>query len=151
MALPSGDTFVKTGQISHINSGNLANSLNTSMPTLILFPLLIIMDVAWNFMHDCANPIAIGASIVLSGLVGIMWASIITSTKNANLQYISNSLGNVCSKPTATMFRCRTKNASGDSKIASIPKINSAADIVEVTEGQLTLPTLRANSKPTGQ
>lgn len=150
--MPNGQIFKKTGQINTIDKEALSAALITNIPTLVLFPLLIIVDVGWNIINGCATGPALGASIILSGLVGILWASIIAYNGNANLLYISDSLGNVCNRPTATMFKCRTKNASGDSKIASLPKIHSAADIVYQTNGNLTIPTLKANQDtPTGQ
>lgn len=133
-------------------SSGMSNAMTVNSPTLILFPLLILLDIGWNISNNCADYIALILSIIISGVVGIIWSSIISATNNPDLLYISNSMGDVCSKPTASMFRCRTVNSKNDSKIASIPKIHSAADIVEVTEGKLKLSTLKANPNiPTGQ
>ena len=151
LSIPSGN-FINSGKNNSSNKTSLSNALFANLPTMILFPLLVIIDICWNMLYGCSTITSLAISIIISGFIGIIWASIIASSKNPDLIYISDSIGNVCSKPTATMFRCRTKNASSDSKIASIPKINSAADIVKVTEGQLTLPTLSANPTiPTGQ
>lgn len=107
-----GANFIKPGQINEINSNELSTAMTANTPTLILFPILIISDVIWNLKNGCSSFPALLATVVFSGLIGIMWASIIASTKNPSLIYISNSMGNVCSKPTATKFRCRTKNVN---------------------------------------
>lgn len=76
-------------------------------PILALFPILIIIDSAWNTIYGCSNPANIVMAIVISGIIGVLWALIITSTKNPNLFYISNYVGDVCSRPTKTKFRCK--------------------------------------------
>jgi hypothetical protein len=104
---------------------NMSNAMSTSIPTLILFPLLMILDFVWNAAFGCSDWMPMLLSIVISGLIAASWASIIASSGNKDLQYISSSLGNVCSKPTTTMFRCKTRNATTDStKIASSDELN---------------------------
>jgi hypothetical protein len=110
--------------------GVLQNILVQNLPTLILFPLLLVIDAAWNMMNGCSPWYNILVSTVISGAIGVAWASVIASTGNPGLMYLSSSMGDVCSKPTETMFRCRTRNASADSKNAAIPTELKPATVV---------------------
>lgn len=109
--MPTDIHFKKSGLINAANQDALSNALIVNTPILILFPLLLILDIAWNLINGCADMLSLGMSVLISGIVGICWASIIASTNKPSLMYISKSMGNVCSKPTSTMFRCRTKKA----------------------------------------
>lgn len=109
LASKNGKGFVETNKGSITNQG-LSNAMTANVPTLILFPFLIIVDGLWNWMYGCANPVNICASIIVGSLVGLIWASIITVANNPDLQYISSTNGQVCSKPTNTLFKCKIKN-----------------------------------------
>ncbi len=106
LASKNGKGFVGKGSIT---KQGLSNAMTANVPTLILFPLLLIIDGGWNWMYGCANPVNICASFIVGSLVGLTWASIITVANNPDLQYISSTNGQVCSKPTNTLFRCKTK------------------------------------------
>lgn len=110
--------------------GVLQNILVQNLPTLILFPLLLVIDAIWNMMNGCSPWYNILVSTAISGAIGVAWASVIASTGNPGLMYLSSSMGDVCSKPTETMFRCRTRNASADSKNAAIPTELKPATVV---------------------
>ena len=111
--------------------GVLQNILVQNLPALILFPLLLVIDAIWNVMNGCSPWYNILVSTAISGAIGVAWASVIASTGNPSLMYLSNSMGDVCSKPTETMFRCRTRNAATDSKTAAIPANLIPATIVQ--------------------
>ena len=87
--------------------------MQQNIPTMILFPLLILIDAGWNLTYGCNSFQSIGISLVISGIVGIIWGLVIAYTKNPELQYISSGGLQVCNRPSKTMYRCK------------IPKISS--------------------------
>ena len=89
--------------------GKLNSAMQQNAPTMIIFPLLIIIDLIWNMMSGCAKIQYIVATILLSGVMGIIWGLIISSTGNAQLQYINRSDLGVCSRPSKTLYRCKPK------------------------------------------
>lgn len=90
----------------------LQTAMTQNIPTLILFPLLLLIDGGWNIINNCTSIFAVVLSIILGGCIGLAWGSIISSTSNPNLMYISGIMGDVCSKPTKTLFRCKKPNSS---------------------------------------
>ncbi len=93
----------------HYKLGKLNSAMQQNAPTMIIFPLLIIIDLIWNMMSGCAKIQYIVATILLSGVMGIIWGLIISSTGNAQLQYINRSDLGVCSRPSKTLYRCKPK------------------------------------------
>jgi len=90
----------------------LQTAMTQNIPTLILFPLLLLIDGGWNILNNCTSIFAVVLSIILGGCIGLAWGSVISSTSNPNLMYISGIMGDVCSKPTKTLFRCKKPNSS---------------------------------------
>jgi len=84
------------------------NLASQNIPTLVIFPLLIIGDFIWNTTNGCNN--GFPQMIVAFGIGacwGALWSYIIRSTGIIQLQYfngISNSQS--CSRPSKQMFRC---------------------------------------------
>jgi len=81
-------------------------------PTFVIFPVLILADMAWNMKNQCAKSLAIFASLALGLLFGLLWGMIIDSV-DPELQYF-NGIGNrnVCKRPSSTLYRCRIKTDS---------------------------------------
>ena len=84
-------------------------AMTQNIPTLILFPTLLIVDSIWLSLNSCASGASIFTALIISGVVGILWATIITSTKNTDLQYVNNKGLDVCNRPTKTLYRCKPK------------------------------------------
>jgi uncharacterized membrane protein len=82
--------------------------ITQNLPTIIIFPILIIADFMWHSSNSCSKPASILAAIIIGGLTGIAWSYIIDSTKLKKLQYF-NGLSNkeTCSLPSKQLFRCR--------------------------------------------
>ena len=81
-----------------------------NIPTLIIFPVMIIAEGIWNTLYRCVSPMAIIAGLVIGGLWGVLWSAIINSTGALHLQYfngISNSQN--CSRPSKQKFKCTMK------------------------------------------
>lgn len=96
--------------------------VDRNIPTLVFFPLLIIFDFIWNFNNSCYSFLQLLVSAGVGGLIGWLWAYIISKGKSPSLMYFS-SLTNedVCSRPTKSTFKCNvykngkliSKNISG--------------------------------------
>jgi len=78
-----------------------------NIPTLVFFPLIIIIDIYWNIINNCYTIIDIAISLTLGIIFGMGWAALIDSTKMTNLQYFNRISGNAeCSRPTKSTFKC---------------------------------------------
>jgi hypothetical protein len=87
-----------------IGSNNLANQ---NIPTLIIFPLLIIGDILWNWYNSCYQIPQIITALIIGSGIGFMWSYIITRVNMPDLLYfngVSNS--EICSRPSQSTFRC---------------------------------------------
>ncbi len=83
----------------------------TNLPTLILFPILILADLIWNIKNSCYKPYGIILSIIVGGGVGAIWASVVDSIKQPNLFFLNaGSDRTTCSRPTAQLFKCTFKS-----------------------------------------
>lgn len=99
-----------------------SNLVGRNIPTLVFFPLLIIFDFIWNLNNSCYSIGQLITSASVGGLIGWLWAYIISKGKSPSLMYFS-SLSNeeVCSRPTKSTFKCNvykngkliSKNISG--------------------------------------
>jgi len=82
-----------------------------NIPTIILFPLLIVGEVSWNLNNGCSMPWSVFAALVVGLVVGLIWASIIYSLKLKNLLYFNSSSNReTCSRPAKQKFRCVPSN-----------------------------------------
>jgi hypothetical protein len=82
-----------------------------NIPTIILFPLLIIGEVFWNLKNGCSKPLSVAVATFVGALVGVIWASIIYSLKLKNLLYFNSSSNReTCSRPAKQKFRCVPSN-----------------------------------------
>lgn len=82
-----------------------------NLPTLILFPVLIVGDVFWNVKNNCFKPLGILFSIIIGGGFGALWAYIIDSIKQPKLQYFNvGSDKTVCQRPSKQLFKCTFKS-----------------------------------------
>jgi hypothetical protein len=81
-----------------------------NLPTLILFPLLILGDLIWNVKNNCFKPTGVVLSIIVGGGIGALWAHIIDSLKQSKLQYFNmTSDKTVCQRPSKQLFKCTFK------------------------------------------
>jgi hypothetical protein len=88
------------------------NLASQNIPTLILFPLLIIGDYIWNNTYNCATIMQLIAAFGIGSVTGWIWSMIIRSTGVVQLQYfngVSNSQS--CSRPSRQMFKCKQSTA----------------------------------------
>lgn len=86
------------------------NNLQTqNIATFIMFPLVIIADIIWSTSNICSSPKYLLISLIIGGIIGILWAMIIESTNMPNLAYMSGIANkDVCSKPSKSLYKCRS-------------------------------------------
>jgi hypothetical protein len=94
---------------------SINTALNDNIPVLVLFPFLIIAELAWSNMNNCITGdtakflIYSLSAIILGGGGGVLWAVLITSIGIQRLQYITSGNSSVCSRPAKTTYRCKPK------------------------------------------
>jgi hypothetical protein len=95
------------------NSSDLNTAFQQNIPTMIIFPLLIILEIWWLTLNKCIQDpphIFIITSIAIGSVIGVLWGIMITSLKNPNLMYLSKDGVEVCSRPSKTYFSCKKAN-----------------------------------------
>ena len=81
-----------------------------NLPTLILFPILILGDIVWNIRNECYKTFGIIIAIIIGGGVGAIWAAVIDSINKPNLFFLNvGSDKTVCQRPTKQLFKCTFK------------------------------------------
>ena len=120
--LPLGQSAITYTFVYLLFSMIHSDLVGQNIPTLVFFPLLIIFDFVWNFNNSCYSFFQLATSAGVGGLIGWLWAYIISKGKSPSLMYFS-SLTNedVCSRPTKSTFKCNvykngkliSKNISG--------------------------------------
>jgi len=90
------------------------NNLQTqNIPVFVIFPLVILADMIWNTTNGCSTNILLLSALIVGGAIGAIWAMIIDSTNSPNLAYYSGvSNGEICNKPSKSLYRCRAVNAN---------------------------------------
>lgn len=82
----------------------------SNIPMLVLFPALIVYDMYQTISTGCTTAPGATAGLLIGGIVGSIWASIIDSTKMTKLQYYTGlSTRQTCSIPSKQTFRCTQK------------------------------------------
>ncbi len=84
---------------------------NQNIPTLVIFPVIILADAIWQLTNSCATSGAIITAIIIAGLLGVAWGAIIYSIGNSALYYL-NPLSNKesCSVAAKQKFKCTVKS-----------------------------------------
>ena len=81
--------------------------VNSNLPTIILFPLLIFGNGFWNWLKGCTELSILLLSLVMGLGGGVGWAFML---KSANYKHLAlfNGISNhaICSKPAKTKFKC---------------------------------------------
>jgi len=123
-----------------------------NIPTLVIFPLLIVCDIWWNSTNNCNGIPNIIAGLILGGLIGAAWSAIILSFGVPEMQYFS--IGNdstVCKRPTKNLFKCTF--GANTAKQANIAEMNEVGDVVNAinNNGDVKTPLTRLATTVNGQ
>lgn len=77
-----------------------------NIPTLILFPLLILGDIGWNYTNNCFPIASCLLSLVVGAGLGVLWSYIVQKYM-PDMQYlIIGSNRQICMKPSKQQFIC---------------------------------------------
>jgi len=87
------------------------NLQSQNIPIFILFPVLILGDIFWSTTNLCSTPKYLLISLIISGIVGLLWAMLIESTGVGGFAYLTGIANkDVCSRPTKSLYKCRSIN-----------------------------------------
>jgi hypothetical protein len=82
-----------------------------NLPTLILFPILLLADIWWNISNGCFPVVSCLMSLIVAGGLGVGWSAFVQQNM-PNLQYLMvGSNRNMCMKPSETYFTCEDVDA----------------------------------------
>ena len=96
--------------ISQVSASQANTAASNNIPILVIFPVLIIADFSWTMIWKCSRWWKQIWSIIVGGGIGLLWASIISSSSLSSLLYLSvMSNAQICSRPSKTRFRCKRK------------------------------------------
>ena len=77
-----------------------------NIPTLILFPVLILADIWWNISNGCFPLVSCILSLIVAGGLGVGWSAFVQKNM-PNMQYLmAGSNRQMCMKPSETYFTC---------------------------------------------
>ena len=77
-----------------------------NIPTLILFPILILADIFWNTSNQCFPLASCILSLIVGGGLGVAWSAIIQKNM-PDMQYlIIGSNRQMCMQPSEQTFVC---------------------------------------------
>lgn len=87
------------------------NLQSQNVTTFILFPLIILADFFWSVTNLCSTPKYLLLSLIISAIVGLLWAMVIESTGVGGFAYLTGITNkDVCSRPTKSLYKCRSVN-----------------------------------------
>ena len=78
-----------------------------NIPTLIFFPVLILLDIFWNNTYRCSAPGNLIIGIFIGGCVGGAWAAMIDSLKLTKMQYMLGISNKETCSVSKQKFRCK--------------------------------------------
>lgn len=88
-----------------------SNMAEQNVPTFIFFPVMIILDFAWNMYNQCFNSKILLATHLAGLLIGIIWGLIIWNVDKDLAIYNGISNKDICKMASKTTFKCRPKTA----------------------------------------
>lgn len=80
-----------------------------NIPTLVLFPILILSDIFWNISNNCYPIMACLVSFFCAAGIGILWAWIVQKNMPQYQYLILGSNAQMCLQPSKQTFICSDK------------------------------------------
>jgi hypothetical protein len=77
-----------------------------NIPTLILFPILILSDLYWNIANNCYPITSCIFSFVVAAGIGILWSYIVQENMPQYQYMILGSNAEMCMSPSEQTFIC---------------------------------------------
>jgi hypothetical protein len=91
--------------------------INSNIPILVFFPVIIMGDILWNIKNSCYKPAGIIISLAVGCLMGAAWAAIISSLNQPRLLFLNvGSDRTVCQRPSKQLFKCNFKMPPSETK-----------------------------------
>jgi len=82
-----------------------------NLPTLIIFPIIILGDFIWNLRNDCYSLMGVILSMAVGCLLGWAWATMIEKLNKPELLFLNiGSNQSVCQRPSKQLFKCSFAN-----------------------------------------
>jgi hypothetical protein len=98
-------TFAYLAYIIGVNGAVMNN-----IPTLVVFPIFIIYQLYWSWANQCNSPMYSVASMVVGGVLGVLFSFAIDKTGIVQLQYFNGiTKQDVCVRSTNAKYKCSTK------------------------------------------
>lgn len=82
------------------------NSITSNILLLVFLGILVLTDMIWLIRNSCFSGINVLISMLISGLMGILWGYIINKFNNKDLQYFTAD-DNICTIPKNKYFKCK--------------------------------------------
>ena len=84
-----------------------SNLLSVNLVTITFFIYLIFVELHFLSRHSCSHPMNMLCGILVGGVIGVLWASIIKTSNNADLYYF-NGINNAgyCTIAKERKYKC---------------------------------------------
>ena len=93
--------------ILYYSDSKKENYVNTNIPTIVLFPILIFGNGLWNWKRGCSEIPILALSLVIGLGGGVAWAYML---KSAGFKHLAlfNGISNkaLCGQPSKARFKC---------------------------------------------
>jgi hypothetical protein len=85
------------------------NLVMTNIPTLVLFPILILSDFFWNISNNCYPLLSCIISFVIASGLGVGWSAFVQHNIPQYQYLILGSNAQMCLQPSSQTFICSDK------------------------------------------
>ena len=83
----------------------LNNYVNNNIPTLTIFPMLILTDIWWNVTNNCFSIYSCILALIVSGAIGTFWSWLIQKYI-PSMSFFNAPGSQVCTKPSTVSYKC---------------------------------------------
>ena len=90
------------------------NLYKFNITNLLVLPSLIIADILWNYRNNCFSGGQCALSLIISGLIGVLWAYIIRINLPKMQLLYTKSNKEVCTQPSKDKYTCHFVNENND-------------------------------------
>jgi hypothetical protein len=120
---------------------NSPNSVKVNLPTIIIFPIIIVADFIWNYVNMCSTFLGVSIASIFGLGFGYLWGYIVEKMVggdiNNKLRYFNGVSGQqICSRPQKQIFKCSGINTIGQMD-GSNDKKNNVDDIMVLKSTKL--------------
>lgn len=83
------------------------NLETTNIPTLVIFPTVILADLWWNLSSNCFTLMACIAAIIFAGAVGVGWSALVYQKMPTAHYIMTGSSREYCYAPSKQNYVCK--------------------------------------------